>query len=345
MTYFSTIAGDTPKAWYHLNETIGPYAYDSSGNGYTALVSGASFNKPGAIASNTDTCMFFTSAGTLTFPYTLNPHAWTAASLEFWINLGSGWHYVVVTTNASGTIYYLDGSTTTTGTGASVFLNILDLVGSGTISGYLDEVALYNYVLTSGKVTAHFAASMSSGGGSGSSAMPLGTMILGLSRLGDGLTLHLLPRSTALAITYTISQSKYAQALAITYTVERRNVAPLLLYYQIAPPSQFAINGNGLIVNPDHVTYTLRPVANRTLIGGPLLQGIPMITWNYATLQIDEYDTLIGLYNPQAPMVLLTYPDEYGTWQQKQAVMQPPSYGTRQTVVVSDVAFPFLLPF
>src|SRR5450631_1926354 len=98
MTYSSTILGDTPTAYYRLDELSGSVANDSSGNSYTAKVSGASYSKPGAISGDTDTCMFFTSAGGLTFPSTVNPHSWSAASLEFWYNSGSGWHYIVVTT-------------------------------------------------------------------------------------------------------------------------------------------------------------------------------------------------------------------------------------------------------
>jgi hypothetical protein len=171
---------------------------------------------------------------------------------------------------------------------------------------------------------------------------PLGAAILAQARLGDGKETTLRPRASSLPITYTIAISKYVAVVPITYTIERRNVAPLLLYYQLIPPTQFAINGNASLINPDHVTYTLRPVANRTLIGGPLLQGIPSITWNYAVLQIDEYDALLALYTPQNPLVVLTYPDESGIWQQRQAVMQPPTYGTRQTVVVTDIALTFL---
>jgi hypothetical protein len=174
---------------------------------------------------------------------------------------------------------------------------------------------------------------------------PLGSAVLGQTRLGDGSETMLRPRATPLLLTYTVTQSKYAQPLAITYTVERRNVAPLLIYYAISPATNFAINGNGAFISPDQVTYTLRPVANRTLIGGPLLQGVPQVTWTYSVLQIDEFDTLIAFYNPQNPLVLLTYPDETGTWQQRQAIMQPPTYGTRQTIAVYNVAFPFLLPY
>lgn len=344
MTYSSTILGDTPQCYYRLDELSGSVANDSSGNSHTAKVSGASYSKPGALTSDTDTCMYFTAAGGLTLPSTLNPHSWSAASLEFWVNVGSGWHYIVITTNATATILYLDTVVTTSGTGASIQTNILDLAGSLISSGYLDEVALYNYVLTPTKITAHYAASSSGGGGSPMSTA-LGTRILGMARLGDGQALLIFPRSSALPVTYTVTLSKYGVPIAITYIVERRNVAPLLIYYQIAPPTQFAINGNGNIIKPDQVTYTLRPVANRTLLGGPLLQGIPSVTWNYAVLQIDEFDLLVSLYNPQAPLVTLTYPDETGTWRQVQAVMQPPTYGTRQTVVVYNVSFSFLLSF
>lgn len=167
----------------------------------------------------------------------------------------------------------------------------------------------------------------------------------GTTRLGDGLESTLRPHAIALALTYTVVISKYAVPLQITATVERRDVAPLLLYYLVTSPSDFAINGISSIVQPDHVTYTLRPVVGRTLIAGPLLQGVPMVVWNYAVLSVDEFNAIINLYNPQNPLVTITYPDENGTWLQKKAVMEPPSYGNRQTMFVFDLALSFILPF
>ena len=174
---------------------------------------------------------------------------------------------------------------------------------------------------------------------------PLARGVLAQARTGDGLETQLRPLTNALSVSYTISLSKYGVAFSATYVVENANVAPLLLYYQVAPPADFTINGNGFIVQPDQVTYTLRPIANRTLIGGPLLQGVPQVIWTYSVMNIDEFDLLIGFYNPQSTLVTITYPDENGAWVQRKAVMVPPTYGSRQTTMVYGVALTFLVPY
>lgn len=173
----------------------------------------------------------------------------------------------------------------------------------------------------------------------------VGLIPLGMSRCGDGLETTIRPRAFALTLTYTVVVSKYTVPLQITATIERRNVAPLLIYYQVTANQAFAINGTPLIVQPDQVTYALRPVIGRTLIAGPLLQGIPTVIWNYSVLQLDEFTAIIGFYNAQNPLVTIVYPDETGTWLQKKAVMQPPMFGNRQTMFVFNVSLTFLLPF
>lgn len=172
--------------------------------------------------------------------------------------------------------------------------------------------------------------------------VPIGKHILGGARIGDGATAFRIGRSRSLALTYTISVSRYAVPLSLTYTIEKKNVAPLLLYYLITPPSSFAINGNGAIVRPDSITYTPRQVSARTLLGGPLLQGYTQMVWNYSVLQWAEFQTLVQYYNPQSPLVTLTYPDEHGTWVQRQVVMTPPTYGTMIAgQVVTGISFTF----
>jgi len=135
-----------PRAYYRLDEPGGTIAYDSSGNGYNATVSGATLGQPSLLAGDTDTCMLFTASGGLTFPPALNIPTWTALTLEFWINLGSGTHYVVVAVDATSTNLFLDGNIAFSGSGASVLIDsILDFAGSLMVGGYLDEVAVYNY--------------------------------------------------------------------------------------------------------------------------------------------------------------------------------------------------------
>ena len=174
---------------------------------------------------------------------------------------------------------------------------------------------------------------------------PLGQGALAQVRYGDEQTTNSRPLSQALSLSCTISSSQYNAALGLTCTVQRANVASLLLYCVIAPPSAFAINGDGTIIAPDNITYTPRDVVGRTLSANPLLQGYMSMTWNYSRLQLPEFTQLLGYYNPQNPVVLVTYPDENGTWTQQQLVMHPPTYGSQSTVIMNNVALTFTRMF
>jgi len=155
--YSATVLADNPKAYYRADEIIGSIAHDSSGNNYHAALSGATLNQPGAISGDTDTAMRFTAAGGITLPVTINVDSFTAASLEFWTNVGSGWHYVAITVDSFGTILYVDGVVTTSSAGAAVPLSqALEYAGSYTQDGYLDEIAIYNYTLSPLRITAHY---------------------------------------------------------------------------------------------------------------------------------------------------------------------------------------------
>lgn len=160
--YSALILAANPQAYYRLGESSGTTAHDSSGNGYNATVTGATLGQTGAIAGDSNTSMLFTASGGLTLPYNLNPTLWTALTLEFWISLGTGWNHVVVAVDATSTDLYLNGVSASAGSisGASVLVStILDFAGSLTTSGYLDEVALYNYKFSSGLAAAHYFAS------------------------------------------------------------------------------------------------------------------------------------------------------------------------------------------
>jgi hypothetical protein len=146
----------------------GSTANDSSGNGYNGTVSssGVTYSQAGAIVGDTDTSMLFSSTAQLALPYTLNPSTWTALSLEYWIKLSSGWQYVVVTaSNTTGvTTLYLNGSVYTSGTGDFIGIDTDIYYAGSPASGNLDEVALYNYVLTPSQIFRHYLQQISSGG-------------------------------------------------------------------------------------------------------------------------------------------------------------------------------------
>lgn len=159
MTYASTILADNPTAYYRLDETSGTTAHDATSNHYDAALSGGfTLSQPGALSSDTDTAIAFTSTGLLTLPYALRVYTFSALSVEWWINTGSAWQYFVVTTNGSTTTAYLNGAVVATGAGASVEIGALfDFAGTPG-AATLDEVAIYNYALSAAQISAHYAA-------------------------------------------------------------------------------------------------------------------------------------------------------------------------------------------
>lgn len=153
------ILADTPQAYYRMNESSGTVANDSSGNSYNATLAGVSaYAQTGAITGDSDTSMSFTASGGLTLPTNLQYYTWTAFSLEFWVQLGSTWYYVAVTTNNSGTTtLYLNGTATSSSNPGTVFIDALfDAAGSLTAAAGLDEIALYNYTISSSQVLHHY---------------------------------------------------------------------------------------------------------------------------------------------------------------------------------------------
>lgn len=235
MSYSSTILADNPQAYYRLDETAGTVATDSSGNGYTATLSGVTLSQPGALTGDTDTSMLFTAAGKLTLPSRLNPATFSALTLDFWINLDMQWHYVAVTTsNATGqTLLYLDGIATTSGSGASVFISaLLDASGSLTVAGTLDEVALYSTALSSARILAHY--------------------LVGMGLVGGG---------SYVAMVAGVPQYVIASTLNVTSSIGRRSQANFMLrtsagshFQQYQQVSVYDKNGvlvfSGYIVNP-----------------------------------------------------------------------------------------------
>lgn len=79
----------------------------------------------------------------------------------------SAWHHCVVTKNGAATRIYVDGKDQTVANGTATLINTattLFIGGNGTtdfMSGSLDEVAIYNVVLTPLQVQAHYQAGIS----------------------------------------------------------------------------------------------------------------------------------------------------------------------------------------
>lgn len=175
--------------------------------------------------------------------------------------------------------------------------------------------------------------------------MPLGNTlgqgILAQVRPGDEQSTGLRPLYNTVGLSYTLSISQYTQSLSLTYTIQKAGRTALLLFYFIQPTSQFAINSDNTIIAPDKVVYNPRSVVGHTLLAMPVIQGLESMIWSYSVLEQSAYQHLLSFYNPQNPTVLLTYPDKHGVWQQRQATMRPPAYGTATTVVYTDVVLTF----
>jgi alpha-tubulin suppressor-like RCC1 family protein len=125
-TYAQTILGDTPQAYWRLDELSGTTFADSTGRGNTGtLNSGVTLGAPGAIASDpTDTSVLLGTATGVHINVASPPAISTTGgvSLEAWVNpistAGSG--PTVVSLNASSNLGTYNLTVTTSGTNAGL---------------------------------------------------------------------------------------------------------------------------------------------------------------------------------------------------------------------------------
>ena len=168
MTYAALILAENPITYYRMDESSGTVAHDQTINGNNGTLAGTiTYSQSGAIIGDSNTSMLFGASSTLSLPYTLNPFnpaaPWSALSLEYWIKLTGGWQHVVVTVNATKTTIYLNGVVYTAASGDPVLIDT-DIYWSGSyMSGNLDEVALYSYVLSPSQIQTHYFAGLASG--------------------------------------------------------------------------------------------------------------------------------------------------------------------------------------
>lgn len=159
MSYPTTILADTPQAYYRLDEASGLVAHDSTSHHYDAALSGVmAYSQPGAILTNTDTSIAFAASGAVSLPYTLNDTTFSAISLEFWINLGTGgWQYIVATNDGATTLLYLNALVVAAVASSSIQVSALFDVAGSSGSATLDEIALYDYALSAVQILNHYA--------------------------------------------------------------------------------------------------------------------------------------------------------------------------------------------
>jgi len=156
-SYATLIVADGPVCYYRMNETSGTVAHDATANHFDAALSGSSLSYSVAGVLSTDTAIGFGSNDSIIFPSTLVLANYAGYSLEYWINITSGWQHIVITVDSTGnTLYYLNGAPYSSGSGDSVVVDI-DLYYTGSFSaGSLDEIAVYPYVLSASQVANHF---------------------------------------------------------------------------------------------------------------------------------------------------------------------------------------------
>ncbi len=178
-SYPNAVLSDNPVLYYRLNEGIGTTVTDFTGNGYDGTLStGVTERQPGYSASDPNTSMLLTGPASVSIPYTLEPYTWASLSLEYLIAISSGWQHIVTTIDAAGNIlHYLNGviynhlppylpralSATLVNPPISSdpILVDLDMFYSGSyMAGDLDEIALYNYVLSPTQILTHYQASI-----------------------------------------------------------------------------------------------------------------------------------------------------------------------------------------
>lgn len=151
--YSNAVLSLTPVAYYRLNQASGTVAADASGNSHAGTLAGvAAYSVPGALPSDADTALGFTASGGLNLPG-LRLDTWTGYTLVFWGLVSSRWQMVAYTCDSNGgERLYLNGSPYLGGAG-DVFVVAADLSAAGFVGGGdLDEVALYQSVLSPAQV-------------------------------------------------------------------------------------------------------------------------------------------------------------------------------------------------
>jgi hypothetical protein len=116
----------------------------------------------------------------------------------------------------------------------------------------------------------------------------------------------------------------------------------LPLWLVVASPIQtFSINADTSIPKPVTVSYARPPQVGTDLSGVGVVQGYSSVQWQYPLLADHDIALLMGHYHPDSPQVTLTFPDEFGSWVQLAGMMQPPSLGSRSTIVHNGVSLTF----
>jgi len=156
-TYMALVLADGAQAYYRLNETSGTTAFDSTANHFDAQLVGTSltYSQVGIITA--DTAIGFGANDELIMPTALGVGTWGAISLEYWINLTSGYQHIVIAGDSNSSTIYLNGAPYTSGAGPDTVVVGPDVIFSGSFAaGTLSQVSIYKYVLSAAQVANHY---------------------------------------------------------------------------------------------------------------------------------------------------------------------------------------------
>lgn len=85
-SYSSTVLGDTPQVWYRMDELEGTVVDDLSGNQENGTLHGTvTLAQTGAIIDGNFAMLFDGSTGYAALPTAIDPHGYSAISIELWI--------------------------------------------------------------------------------------------------------------------------------------------------------------------------------------------------------------------------------------------------------------------
>ncbi len=295
--YPNAVLSDNPVLYYRLNEGIGATVTDFTGNGYDGTLStGVTQRQSGYSVSDPNTSVLLTGSASVSIPYTLAPFTWSSLSLEYLVNISSGWQHIVTTVDASGNIlHYLNGviynhlppylpralSATLVNPPISSdpILVDLDLFFSGSYTaGDLDEVALYNYVLSPTQILTHYNASIV--------PAPVTVTLAGVGALTGTMTASLTMTGTTLAGVGTLTPTLSANT-ALTDTLA--GVGTLTGTLSLATALADTLAGVGTLTE----TFTLATSLTDTLAGVGTLSGTLSATLALA-VEFDGIGTLTG---------------------------------------------------
>lgn len=103
----------------------------------------------------------------------------------------------------------------------------------------------------------------------------------------------------------------------------------------------FAINGTWLYP-PDGYQETPIPIVGYNLMGEPIRQGYPQFIFTWSIMIQQRLTSLMAMYNPNAPMVNITYiSKDTGQLITRSGMMEEPIVGARMIIYYQNVAVKF----